>query len=659
MEQDDSPQATPIGIDFGTTTSLVSMLADDGEVRIVPNSSGEPFTPSTLFIGDQVIVGREALAHAYNETGHFVSAYKRDMGDPHYHRQLGNFKAPPEVLAAFTLRKLKADAEAKIGPVGKAILTVPAYYDERRRQATLAAAKLAGLDVAELVNEPTSAALTYLYENREVGETPRSFSLPNRRIMVYDLGGGTFDVSILQSGGRAFKTLATDGDVRLGGCDFDQKLVDHFSEQILASHGVDPRPNWRAARELREKSEQMKHQLSEAQSANADFTFAGANHKLSISRFDFEQLVEPLIDRTLTTCGEVLAAAELEWKDIDELLLVGGSSRIPFVAECLQAKTEMKPQLVNSPEEAVARGAAIYAATQTGDERTSLEVVNVNAHSLGIPGVDVATNQRVNKIVIPRNTQLPATATRRYVTRTDDQRSVKVNLLEGESNNPKHCTTVAKCVVRLQPGLPAHTEVVISCQYNADGTITVTATVTTTKSKARVEVRRKNSAELEDLGVWTERLAQGNEPLAKAPSVAMAPPTTPEARRKEKLQAMLSEIDKLHARLGRQCATTEVPDLAKIAHQALLDAQQKLVDTEQLRSIIRDKIHQTGDDESNARMQSDAALLGMYASQNEQLIGQLHINLGRECARLGFFPEEAGVTPTEVQEQTAALEAML
>lgn len=658
MSSNNSLSATPLGIDFGTTTSLMSMLAADGEVRMVPNTAGDLVTPSALFFGEQVIVGREALQHAYNETGHFVSAYKRDMGEPHYHRQLGNYKAPPEVLAAFTLRKLKSDAEAKLGRIGKAILTVPAYYDEQRRQATLSAARLAGLDVAELVNEPTAAALAYLYENREDGETPRSFKLPSQRIMVYDLGGGTFDVSILESSDRSFRTLATDGDVRLGGRDFDQKMADEFAEHILALQGIDPRADWRASRALRDLCEQLKHELSSHQKASSTFTLAGVHHELSITRFEFEQLAEPLIDRTLTTCGEVLAAAELEWKDIDQLLLVGGSSRIPFVAECLAAKTGITPQRVKSPEEAVARGAAIYAATQTGDEAKPLRVVNVNAHSLGIPGVDVATNQRINRIVIPRNTPLPASASRRYVTRTDDQRSVKVNLLEGESINPKHCTSVANCIVRLEPGLPAHTEVVISCLYNANGTITASAMVPATRSRAKVDVKRKRSADMEDLSVWAQRLTTQSEALPQAAAVVISEQQLAQ-RRDEQLQALLQGLDAMHARMGQQCVSLEVPPAATAARQALLDAQRDLQATEQLRGLVREKIARAADDQTLSRMQSDAALLGMYASQSEQLIGQLQINLGRECAKVDFFPQEAGVVPDELQQRTAELLELL
>ncbi|MEM6330306.1 MAG: Hsp70 family protein, partial [Planctomycetota bacterium] len=190
-QRTESPRPTPVGIDFGTTTSLVAVLGRDGEVTVTPNRHGECSTPSVLFFGDQILVGADAAARASDESGEYVEAYKRDIGLPHFHRQINDHGAPPEVLAGFTLAQLRHDAEQAIGRLGKAIITVPAYYDERRRHATIAAGKLAGLDVADLINEPTAAALAHLYENREAGATPVSFSLPDKRLLVYDLGGGT------------------------------------------------------------------------------------------------------------------------------------------------------------------------------------------------------------------------------------------------------------------------------------------------------------------------------------------------------------------------------------------------------------------------------------------------------------------------------------
>jgi len=648
-----STKPTPIGIDFGTTTSLTAVLGKTGDVRVIPTSTGEHATPSALFFGESVLVGSVAVERASDERGDYAEAFKRDIGSSHYSRRIRDYWAPPEVLAAFTLEQLKTNAEAKLGPIGKAVITVPAYYDERRRHATLAAGKLAGLDVADLINEPTAAALAHLYEQRELGQTPENFQLPYKKLMVYDLGGGTFDVSILETGGRAFRTLATDGDVRLGGHDFDDRLVDHAAEKFIAAHGVDPRADWKARHKLALLCRRMKHDLSAHASATGVYHFANMQLEFSVTRVEFEEMLEPMIDRTLTTCGEALTQAELQWSDIDDLLLVGGSCRIPFVAECLAAKTGKQPRLVDAPEEAVARGAAIYAATQTGDQAPSLKVVNVNAHSLGVPGVDLSTSRRINKIMIPRNTPLPASATRRYVTRSANQRTVKVGLMEGESENPKHCTRVANCIAQLEPGLPEQTEVIVTCRYDSKGTISATAVVPSTQARAHVEVQREGMVELDPLSVWRTRLTLGDDPSG----LDSAPELTESARIAawSGAKKLLKDIDLLHGKIGRQCASIVVPDSAEPTRRALISAEQELRATEELRQTVDRRLQRENRDHAKAKLQGDAALLGMYSRQSEAAIQQLYISLGRECAALDFFPAEAGVSREALSERRAAL----
>lgn len=659
MSRPAADRPTPIGIDFGTTTSLVATLGDgqSGEnIRVVPNRHGNRFTPTALYFGDEILVGEEAVARASDEQGDFVDAYKRDIGQPHFHRQIRDYWAPPEVLAAYTLSRLKEDAEATVGKLGKAIVTVPAYYDERRRHATIAAGKLAGLDVADLINEPTAAALSHLYENRQRGETPVNFQLPDKRLMVYDLGGGTFDVSILKASGRSFQTLATDGDVRLGGRDFDERLVNHIADQFVAAHNIDPRADWKSLYALMCVCRDIKHYLSDHESATTKYGFAGKQIEIKISRYEFEELAEPLIDRTLTTCAEVLRAAELKWADIDDVLLVGGSSRIPFVAECIRAKTGKTPRLVDAPEEAVARGAAIYAATQTGDDLPPLKVVNVNAHSLGVPGVDVATGNRINRILIPRNTPLPASATRRYVTKHADQSTVMVSLLEGESDNPRHCTRVANCVAQLEAGLPARTEVVVTCRYDSNGTISATAIVPSTRARAHVEVQREGMVELDPLTTWTCRLIQGEEPEVPTPTGSNNYSGRESAWQGSK--RLLSEMDQLYSQLGETCRGLAVPGPAEPARLALESAEQELAATRELHGVVNMRLQTESDERPRIRMQSDATLLGMYARQTESTIARLKVALGKECAQLDFFPDRTAVSREALRQRREALEAM-
>ncbi|MEM6331069.1 MAG: Hsp70 family protein, partial [Planctomycetota bacterium] len=468
---------------------------------------------------------------------------------------------------------------------------------------------------------------------------------------------GTFDVSLLESAGRSFRTLGTDGDVRLGGQDFDERLVDHVAAQFVDTHGVDPRTDWQARHALLVLCRRMKHHLSEHQTATGEYEFAGCRLDVKVGRLELEQMIEPLIDRTLTTCDELLREANITWPEIDDVLLVGGSSRVPFVAECLEAKTGKKPQLVSEPEQAVARGAAIYAATQTGDDLPPLKVVNVNAHSLGVPGVDVQTGKKINRILIPRNTPLPASATRRYVTKREDQRSVVVSLLEGESENPHHCTRMANCIAQLEPGLPARTEVVVTCRYDSNGTVSATAVVPATRARAHVEVQREGMVELDPLDVWAAKLARGEvaAPFAKAPSSHLSG----RASAWQGPKRLLREVDDLHAKLGEACAALALPEPAEPARQALLSAESELDATRELHRLVTEKLRHEQDQRPRIKLQSDATLLGMYTRQTEAAVRRLRVALGDQCAEVDFFPDQASVSREMLRTRKEALEAML
>ncbi|HMO84594.1 MAG TPA: Hsp70 family protein, partial [Lacipirellulaceae bacterium] len=466
--------APPIGIDLGTTMSAVAVASRGSGIHTIRDAEGRLLTPSVVHLGQRVSVGAEALAREQTDPGEIADAFKRDMGKAHYHRKLRDYWTPPEVLSAFVLEKLRRDAERELGPVRSATIAVPAYFDEPRRQGTLAAGRLAGFEHVQIINEPTAAALAHFYscgKRDHAGE----FRFPDARIVVFDLGGGTLDVSVLQTEGNAFRTLATDGAVKLGGLDFDKCIVEFVASQFEQRQGFDPRTDPTAMRRLWRDAQEAKHSLSSKQRATVSCRVADLRLGVDLSREQFEQLIERYMVVALQTCQEALQRAGLTWGEVDDVLLVGGSSRVPMVARRMEELSGRKPLMVGSPDEAVAQGAAIFAATQVDGFLPPMEIVNVNAHSLGIAGIDVQTNQPINKILIPRNTPLPTSGQYRFVTKAAGQPAVTIRLLEGESENPKNCTTVAHCAIELESNLPARTEILVTCCYGSDGVISTSA----------------------------------------------------------------------------------------------------------------------------------------------------------------------------------------
>ncbi len=329
----------PVGIDLGTTYSLISHLDATGRPVTISNASGDLLTPSAVFIDqDDVIVGKEAVKSSALSPDCYAECFKRDVGSEAFHRKLKGFGIPPEVLSAFVLERLKKDAERRIGPLSKVVITVPAFFDETRRRATQEAGRLAGLEVLDIINEPTAAAVAYGY-GRGAFDPARPSSAWHERVVVYDLGGGTFDVTILEIDGTRFRALATDGDVRLGGKDFDERLVAHLAEQFRTAHGVDPRSDPQDAAQLWLDAQEAKHTLSTRSRTTVVCFHAGIRMRIDITREHFEDMIRDLVERTETTPSLTVRQLGLEWSQIDRVLLGGGSSRVPAVADMLRRVT--------------------------------------------------------------------------------------------------------------------------------------------------------------------------------------------------------------------------------------------------------------------------------------------------------------------------------
>jgi molecular chaperone DnaK len=437
---------TPVGIDLGTSFSAAAYIDEAGEPRLVLNALGERLTASVVRFGDDRVMVGEAFSDSKALTEDRCAEYaKRDMGAPTFHQPIGGANYPPEVVQACVLRQLRRDVIEGLGEEFGAVVAVPAYFDEHRRKATWDAAIISGLPLVDIVNEPTAAALAF---GQQLGYlSPEGAPVGRLNVLVYDLGGGTFDVSIIRLTASEIRTLATDGDSDLGGLNWDERIAELARARLqdLDPHAVLSELD---LRRLQHAAERVKHQLSESPLAVLEFEHASGTLKLPIEREDFEDLTADLLERTIFTTRQALGAAGMVWDQIDRLLLVGGSSRMPAVRRRIYEESGILPDQTVDPDEAVARGAAVYARYLLGKSGgrgslPKLRIIDVNSHSLGLEGVNLETLRTENVFLIPRNTPLPCEVKRTVVTRVENQPSVKVQLLEGESKSPAHCARLA------------------------------------------------------------------------------------------------------------------------------------------------------------------------------------------------------------------------
>jgi molecular chaperone DnaK len=503
-----------IGIDLGTTYSAVAWVDESGRSAMLRNAEGDLLTPSVVLFGDQeVVVGKAARRAATVHPGRVARWVKRDMGSPAYCRPICGKYLPPEVIQACILRKLRADVVDIVGPEAKVVITVPAYFDEPRRKATADAGEMAGLRVLDIVNEPTAAALAF---GEALGYlSPSGAAKEKMTVFVYDLGGGTFDATLLWLASGDIRTIATDGDVQLGGYDWDRRLVDYVAEEFEKSHQLDLRQNSVGMNRLLDAVIEAKHTLSARSRTTVRVEHDGRTFESDVDREQFEELTADLLERTAYTIRQLLADGRLQWKDVSRVLLVGGSTRMPMVSEMLREMTGISPDRTVNPDEAVARGAALYAAyllAKQGGEGSSatFKVTNVNAHSLGVEGIDQQTLRKTNVVLIPRNTPLPATHTERFVTKSEGQRSIVVQILEGESSLPGECTAIGRTVVRdLPDGLPKGWPIEVSFKYGANGRLGVQAVVPGTHQDASLDLQRTT-------GLSGEKIDRGKQSVGSS-----------------------------------------------------------------------------------------------------------------------------------------------
>ncbi|MDB1941500.1 molecular chaperone DnaK [Clostridium tertium] len=543
-----------IGIDLGTTNSCVAVM-EGGEPVVISNSEGARTTPSVVSFqaNGERLVGQVAKRQAITNPDKTIISIKRHMGT-NYKVNIDGKDHSPQEISAMVLQKIKADAEAYLGEaVTQAVITVPAYFNDSERQATKDAGKIAGLEVLRIINEPTAAALAYGLDKMDT----------NQKIFVYDLGGGTFDVSILELGDGVFEVLSTNGDTKLGGDDFDQRIMDHIAETFKAENGIDLRNDKMALQRLKEAAEKAKIELSSSMQTNINLPFitadaTGPKHiDMNLTRAKFNEITHDLVQRSIEPMKKALADANLSLSDVNKVILVGGSTRIPAVVEAVKNFTGKEPSKGVNPDECVAVGAAIQAGVLTGEVKDVL-LLDVTPLTLGIETLGgVATP------LIERNTTIPAKKSQTFSTAADGQTSVEIHVVQGERQMAADNKTLGRFTLSgIAPAPRGIPQIEVTFDIDANGLVKVSAVDKATNKEANITITASTNlseSEVEAAVKEAERFAEEDkkrkekiEVKNNADQVAYQTTKTLEelgdkvtADDKAKVQAKLDELNKV------------------------------------------------------------------------------------------------------------------
>ena len=493
-----------IGIDLGTTNSAVAVL-EGGEAKIIPNPEGNRTTPSVVALkNDEIQVGEVAKRQAVTNPD-TVSSIKRHMGDS-YKVTMGDKEYTPQEISAMTLQYIKSYAEDYLGEkVDKAVITVPAYFNDSQRQATKDAGKIAGLEVERIVNEPTAAALAYGLDKTDSEE----------KILVFDLGGGTFDVSILELGDGVFDVLSTSGDNSLGGDDFDDKIIEYLAAEFKKENGIDLTKDKMAAQRLKDAAEKAKKDLSGVTSTQISLPFitasdAGPLHlETSLSRAKFDELTHELVERTKNPVRQALKDAGVDKNEIDQVILVGGSTRIPAVVEAVRKETGKEPNKSVNPDEVVAMGAAIQGGVISGDVK-DIVLLDVTQLSLGIE-----TMGGIFTKLIDRNTTIPTSKSQVFSTAADNQPAVDVHVLQGEREMAQDNKTLGRFQLTDIPAAPRGVpQIEVSFDIDKNGIVNVSAKDLGTQKEQTITIKSSSGLTDEEIDQMVKD-AEANAELDK------------------------------------------------------------------------------------------------------------------------------------------------
>lgn len=471
-----------IGIDLGTTFSCMAYINENGQPEIIPNSEGENTTPSTvLFEGGSTIVGKEAKAQSLFEPKNFEQFVKRHMGERDYiFTTESGEKYSPEAVSAIILAKMKADAESYLGDsVDGAVVTVPAYFNEAQRKATMDAGKIAGLNVLAIINEPTAAALAFgISKGGDKEQT----------VMIYDLGGGTFDVTVMRFNSENITVLGTAGDRKLGGYDFDKKIIDAVIESA-SEGGLDINADLTARQDLQLKAEAAKRSLSAKDKTNIMLNISGKPFKYILTREDFVDMVEPLLFKTVSSMENACDEAGLVYSDLDKILLVGGSTRMPIVKDCIKEETGIDPSSEVHPDEAVAIGAAYHVldvlkvqqtqATQAGDTGNKVLDVeipempkqytftDITSHGIGVI-IQNEYGEEENSVILNKGVKVPAEYSENYTTTVPYQEKLYIQVTQGEEKDVRYVSVIGTAEIQISPREKiVGIRVTVSCDENS------------------------------------------------------------------------------------------------------------------------------------------------------------------------------------------------